>query len=266
MNHAIFFAPFGDMAEPAAAVELALAAEEHGWDGVFLWDHIFRAPESVTHIGDAWITLAAIAVATNRVRIGPMVTPVIRRRPAKLAREAIAVDRLSGGRLTLGLGLGVNSAGELERFGEVVDGVQRGAMLDEGVAILTGLLAGERVNHHGTHYLVEDVVFAPTTVQQPLPMWFAARGDARRPLRRAAHRGHGLFGIDVDYDGLARMIEIVGHERGGLDGFDIAAYVPVGGDASMWSGLPVTWTMQQFTETSTYAEVLAVIERGRPAD
>jgi alkanesulfonate monooxygenase SsuD/methylene tetrahydromethanopterin reductase-like flavin-dependent oxidoreductase (luciferase family) len=264
MNHAVFFAPFGDMAEPAAAVELAVAAEEHGWDGVFLWDHIFRAPEKVTLIGDAWITLAAIAAATSRVRIGPMVTPVIRRRPAKLAREAIAVDRLSGGRLTLGLGLGVNSAGELERFGETVDEVTRGAMLDEGVSILTGLLAGERVNHRGAHYLVDDVVFEPSTLQQPLPLWFAARGAAKRPLRRAARCGHGLFGIEVDHDGLARMIDVIAHERGTLDGFDIAAYVPVGQDASMWDGLPLTWAMQQFTDTSTFAEVLAVIERGVP--
>jgi alkanesulfonate monooxygenase SsuD/methylene tetrahydromethanopterin reductase-like flavin-dependent oxidoreductase (luciferase family) len=264
MKHAVFFAPFGEMAEPSAAVELAIAAEEHGWDGVFLWDHIFRDPEKVTDIGDVWITLAAVAAATNRVRIGPMVTPLIRRRPSKLAREAIAVDRLSGGRLTLGLGLGVNSAGELERFGETVDEIQRGVMLDEGLSILTALVAGERVNHHGQHYVVDDVAFAPAAVQQPLPLWFAARGAAKRPVRRAARCGHGLFGIEVDRDGLQRMIDVVVEERGVLDGFDIAAYVPIGDDASTWDGLPVTWAMQHFTDTSTYAEILAVIERGVP--
>jgi alkanesulfonate monooxygenase SsuD/methylene tetrahydromethanopterin reductase-like flavin-dependent oxidoreductase (luciferase family) len=264
MQHAIFFAPFGELADPQAAVDIAVAAEECGWDGVFLWDHIVRDTSVTTHIGDAFITLAAIASRTSRIAIGPMVTPLIRRRPQRVAREAIALDRLSDGRFILGLGLGVNSGGELERFGEEVDAIARGAMLDEGVGLLRALLAGDEVNHTGSHYTAHGVRFEPGPIQQPLPMWFAARGAAMKPVRRAAQHGDGLFAIDVDQDGLAKMIEVVQRERGSVDGFEIVARVEPGRDASEWGDLPVTWVLQAHAETDGARAILNVIEAGPP--
>jgi alkanesulfonate monooxygenase SsuD/methylene tetrahydromethanopterin reductase-like flavin-dependent oxidoreductase (luciferase family) len=96
---------FDELADPAVVARLSAEAEEAGWHGVFVWDNL-RYQEPVVDVADPWITLAAIATATKRIRLGPMVTPLARRRPVKVARETATLDRLSGGRLTLGVGLG----------------------------------------------------------------------------------------------------------------------------------------------------------------
>jgi alkanesulfonate monooxygenase SsuD/methylene tetrahydromethanopterin reductase-like flavin-dependent oxidoreductase (luciferase family) len=222
VKHALLLPPVGDLADPSALIEVAVAAESAGWDGVFLWDHVMRPPREPQPIADPWIAMAAIAVVTTRVRIGPMVTPITRRRPIKLARETITLDHLSDGRLTLGLGLGVDTSRELSAFGEVVDPLVRGQRLDEGVELLLALWSGERVDHHGEHFMADGVTLAPRPVQQPrIPLWFAARGDARKPVRRAA-RFDGLVPIEVDARQLAEMLDVVRGQRGSLDGFDVA--------------------------------------------
>jgi alkanesulfonate monooxygenase SsuD/methylene tetrahydromethanopterin reductase-like flavin-dependent oxidoreductase (luciferase family) len=105
MRSGLFVPIFDALADPALVARLSAEAEEAGWDGIFLWDHV-RWREPVLEVADAWITLAAIATATQTIRLGPMVTPLARRRPVKVARETATLDRLSGGRLTLGVGLG----------------------------------------------------------------------------------------------------------------------------------------------------------------
>ena len=105
MRFGLFIPLFDELADPALVARLCAEAEEAGWDGVFVWDQV-RWREPVVEIADPQITLAAIASATERIRLGPMVTPLARRRPAKVARETATLDRLSGGRLTLGVGLG----------------------------------------------------------------------------------------------------------------------------------------------------------------
>ncbi len=139
----IFVAPFGELAEPALVADLAARAEDRGWDGFFVWDHVAYA-EPVRRVADPWIMLAAIAVATERVRIGPMVTPLARRRPHQLARETVTLDRLSGGRLIFGVGLGSDSTGEFDpaRFGEEGAARERARLLDEGLEKLTGYWDG----------------------------------------------------------------------------------------------------------------------------
>src|SRR5579872_1120055 len=115
MHRGLFLAPFDELAEPRVLVDLAVEAEENGWDGVFLWDHIvYRAP--VRAVADPWVMLSAIAARTERLRLGPLVTPLSRRRVQKLARETVTLDRLSGGRTVLGVGLGAEH--ELAPFGE----------------------------------------------------------------------------------------------------------------------------------------------------
>jgi alkanesulfonate monooxygenase SsuD/methylene tetrahydromethanopterin reductase-like flavin-dependent oxidoreductase (luciferase family) len=134
MRSGLFLPLFGELADPALVARLASAAEEAGWHGVFVWDHV-RWREPVADVADPWITLAAIATATERVRIGPMVTPLARRRPVKIARETATLDRLSDGRLTLGVGLGNDQAGrELSITGEETDDRRRARMLDESPA------------------------------------------------------------------------------------------------------------------------------------
>ncbi|MCA2229496.1 LLM class flavin-dependent oxidoreductase [Nonomuraea aurantiaca] len=104
LRSALWLPLFDDLADPRVVARLAADAEEAGWDGCFVWDQLcWRAP--VQQVGDPWIALAAIATKTERLRLGPMVSPLPRRRPAKVARETAALDRLSGGRLTLGVGM-----------------------------------------------------------------------------------------------------------------------------------------------------------------
>lgn len=112
MRHAITMMPSGELADVTVLQDLAQLAEAHGWDAFFLWDHILRPASEPPDIADITVALSAVALATATIRFGPMVTPVARRRPHKLAREVMTLDRLSGGRLILGLGLGVDFVGE----------------------------------------------------------------------------------------------------------------------------------------------------------
>ena len=266
MQHAVFLAPFGELAEPRALIDVAAAVEAHGWDAIFLWDHLLRPVTETTHIGDAWISLAAIATATDRIRLGTMVTPITRRRPAKLARETIALDRLSAGRLIVGLGLGVDSGGELTRFGEQTDPVTRGDRLDEGAELLLALWSGREVEHSGPHFMADGVRFQPGPFRSTgIPLWFGARGDARRPVRRAARLGTGIHAIEMDDGQVAAMLELVRSVRGSLDGFDVALNVEPGEDGRRQADRGATWVMHAFGASATMAEVLAVVERGCPS-
>jgi len=243
VQHALTIPPYGDLADPAALVDLAVAAERAGWDAVFLWDHVLRRPGDPQETADPWVAMAAMAVATERVRLGPMVTPITRRRPIKLARECTTLDYLSGGRLTLGLGLGVDTTRELSAFGEVVDARERGARLDEGAELLCRLWSGEEVDFHGEHFMADRVTALPRPVQQPrIPMWFAARGSARKPVLRAA-RYDGLFPIEVTETDLRAMLDLVVQERGSLDGFDVIARPTEELSYRLLENLGVTWAI-----------------------
>jgi alkanesulfonate monooxygenase SsuD/methylene tetrahydromethanopterin reductase-like flavin-dependent oxidoreductase (luciferase family) len=158
-------------------------------------------------VADPWITLAAIASATEGLRFGPMVTPLARRRPPKVAKETATLDRFSGGRLTLGVGLGSDRfAGELSATGEELDDRRRGQMLDESLEILTAAWSGEPVRHHGRHYTVDGVSFLPRPVQRPgVPVWAAGFPGNAKPLRRAA-RHDGWTSAMIRFDDLRDTI------------------------------------------------------------
>jgi alkanesulfonate monooxygenase SsuD/methylene tetrahydromethanopterin reductase-like flavin-dependent oxidoreductase (luciferase family) len=197
---------FGPYFDPRRLAALARDAEAAGWDGFFLWDHVILWP---TPTGDPWITLSAIALATERVLIGPLVTPLPRRRPTKLAREVISLDHLSGGRLVLGVGIGLGPW-EWDYLGEQTDLRVRGDMLDEALELLTRLWSGEPVVHHGRHYHFRGdggpndpgerpTPFLPRPVQPRVPIWVAGVWPNRRPFRRAA-RWDGVVPLKQGYD------------------------------------------------------------------
>jgi alkanesulfonate monooxygenase SsuD/methylene tetrahydromethanopterin reductase-like flavin-dependent oxidoreductase (luciferase family) len=191
---------FGVYSDPHVLAELAYEAEESGWDGFFIWDHIsytlknspiaYRLqdlPEAPL-IADPWIALTAIALRTKRIKLGPMVTPLPRRRPWIVARQAVTLDQLSGGRLILGLGLGSDRHGEFSKFGETTDPKAQGEMLDEGLEVLTGLWSGEKFSYEGKYYQLSEAQFLPRPLQQPrIPLWIAGFWPNRKPFRRAAH-------------------------------------------------------------------------------
>lgn len=171
-------------------VRLAQAAETAGWEGLFVWDHLgfVRGAPS----GDPWVILAAVAQATERLKIGTAVTPLPRRRPHVLANTLATLDRLSGGRVILSVGLG-GVPQEFAAFGEPGDAQYRTAMLDEGLEVLSRLWSGESVTHRGTHYTLDGVALAPLPVQRPrIPIWVG--GESRPALRRAARWDDWVIG------------------------------------------------------------------------
>ena len=145
MKYGINIPNFGWFGDIDTLVEIAVEVEENGWDGFFLWDHllVFKQEDMVLPFVDPWIALAAIACSTKKLRLGPLITPIPRRRPWKVAREAVSVDHLSKGRMILGVGLGAPPETEFDYFGEESDVKIRAEMLDEGLDIITGLWSGE---------------------------------------------------------------------------------------------------------------------------
>ncbi len=202
MNYGIDIPLYGPYADSRALIRLARDAEAAGWDGFFTWDDV--ATGGGQPLADPWIALAAIAVSTTRIRLGPMVTPLARRRPWKLARETVTLDRLSGGRLILGVGLG-DDAAQFENLGEPSGLKVRAAMLDEALAVLVGLWSGAPFSFEGEHYRVKDARFTPAPMQLPrIPLWVAGRWPNKPPFRRAA-RWDGVFPIGRDL-GLDAML------------------------------------------------------------
>ena len=168
--------------------ELAHEAEAAGWDGAFIPDCVFiDVPEVADELGfDPWVTLAAMVMRTERIRLGTMITPPSRRRPWKLAREVATLDRLSNGRMILPVGLGALDDAGFGRVGEATDLKTRARMLDESLAILDGLWSGERFSFSGEHYQVTDLRFVPTPAQRPrVPIWVVAAWPRERSMARA---------------------------------------------------------------------------------
>jgi alkanesulfonate monooxygenase SsuD/methylene tetrahydromethanopterin reductase-like flavin-dependent oxidoreductase (luciferase family) len=248
LKRGLYLAPFDELADPRELLELAVAAEEHGWDGFFLWDHLAWGPP-VRALADPWVALSAVAAHTDRLRLGPLVTPLSRRRVHKLARETATLDRLSRGRLVLGVGLGGNSGGELERFGEVVEPRERARLLDEGLERLTAFWAGE---------------LEPGPVQRPrIPIWVASRWPNRRPLRRAA-RFDGIFPVDLPGpQALAELsAAIVELRRGQAQPFDVVVDLEPGIDPDPWRQAGASWILTDFGPQPSRARVRDVVEHG----
>lgn len=259
MKHALFLPLFDELADPRTVARLAADAEQVGWDGVFVWDHVaYRAP--VQAVGDPWIALAACAMTTSVVRLGPMVTPLARGRPVKVARETASLDVLCQGRLTLGVGLGGDRAGELSGTGERTDDRVRAAMLDEHLEVLAKAWTGEPVHHRGEHYVLDGLRLLPTPVQRPgPPVWVGVRYGNRRPLQRAA-RHQGVFPVEVDHpDQLAEIVA----ELEAPAGFDVAIGGPPGTDPAPYEAAGATWFLTAFRwDEVTSAQVRSTIQAG----
>ncbi|MGZ3637920.1 MAG: LLM class flavin-dependent oxidoreductase [Ktedonobacterales bacterium] len=240
MRFAIDIPPFGPFAEVRLLADLAHEAEEAGWDGFFLWDHLVwdRFP-----IADTWVALTAIAMKTSTIRIGSMVTPLPRRRPTKVARESATLDQLSHGRLILGVGIGGGEA-EWGNFGEQTDLKVRAAMLDESLDVLTGLWSGEPFSYHGAHYTVRGegdrgtLTFQPTPVQRPhIPIWVAGVWPRKAPFRRAA-RWDGVVPLRTDTrfsdmmtpEQVAEIVAYIRQQRPSDAPFDVSHWGITAGD------------------------------------
>jgi alkanesulfonate monooxygenase SsuD/methylene tetrahydromethanopterin reductase-like flavin-dependent oxidoreductase (luciferase family) len=262
VKHGIFLPPFGPFGDPAVLVDLAVAAEHAGWDGFFLWDHLRHRVDGP--YVDAWIALAAIAARTERLRIGPLITPLPRRRPWKLAREAVSLDHLSRGRLVLGAGIGTDHSREFTAFGEPGDDRTHAELLDEGLEVVTQLWTGEYVHHHGAHFHIDNVQFLPRPLQQPrIPIWCGAHWRHRAPLRRAA-RYDGVVPIgDLPPDALKDLLSDVRRHRTSDRPFDVAisSWTATAGPAQ-YEAAGATWWLEAFRPETPLKTAQSAVERG----
>jgi alkanesulfonate monooxygenase SsuD/methylene tetrahydromethanopterin reductase-like flavin-dependent oxidoreductase (luciferase family) len=270
MRSGLYVPLFDELADPAVVARLSAEAEEAGWDGVFVWDRL-RWQEPVVDVADPWITLAAMATSTERIRLGPMITPLARRRPAKVARETATLDRLSRGRLTLGVGLGSDRFGsDFPITGEELDQRRRARMLDESLEILTAAWSGEPVHHRSEHYTVDGMRFLPRPVQWPgVPVWVAGSYGKPRPLRRAA-RYQGFFPVDLEHpDQLAEMVAGLAAlrreaGRAATDPYDIVAALPPGADPVPYGAAGATWWLVEFPAEGVSIDQVRGVTREGP--
>ncbi|MFF4578771.1 LLM class flavin-dependent oxidoreductase [Streptomyces sp. NPDC001389] len=187
MRFSVNIPNFGDFADPRNVAKVAAAAEQAGWDGLFVWDHVLHRRHQGRPFADPWILLTAAALATSRIRIGTLLTPVPRYRPQQLARQVATLDRLTGGRVVFAAGLGGPAEDEYHSFGDTAGPRVLAERLDEGLDLLTRFWSGEPVDHRGRHYEVRDVTLLPATVQRPgPPVWIGGFWPHRAPMRRAA--------------------------------------------------------------------------------
>lgn len=214
-----FIIPSGD---PLTVAGLAREAEEAGWDGAFYWDGICVGAMDTY---DPWVVMAAMAMRTQLVRLGAVLTPPARRRPWKLARETMTLDHLSGGRLVLPVGLGALDDGGFSKVGEPTDRRIRAELLDESLEILTGLWNGSPFSYEGKHYRLEEMTFLPPPVQRPrIPIWVVGAWPSKKSVNRAL-RYDGLLAHTtrggVTPDDIRAMNEYVAEHRAEAGSFDI---------------------------------------------
>jgi hypothetical protein len=268
------------------APELAAEAEAAGWDGVFIPDCIMidapQYPPSPTY--DPWVVLAAMATRTRRVRLGPMLTALPRRRPWKLAQEVLTLDHLSGGRAILAVGVGAASddAG-FYRVGEPMDRKTRAELLEEGLAIIAGLWTGERFSLDGAHYHVDNMVLLPRPVQQPRPpIWVVGAWPRPKSMSRAVQYD-GLLPNLINPDGPPREVTpddiaamrawVTEHRPAGAGPFDIIWEGRTPGDDPAQAAALVrpfvdagiTWWLEaMWGPPNALEDVLARIRQGPP--
>lgn len=194
LKTALYLPNYGPFGDARTVADLTRDAESAGWDGFFLWDHIapLNDDEDPVACADPWLALTAAAMQTTTITLGTTVTPLPRRRPQVLARETVTLDRLSKGRLVLGVGIGGGKS-EWDHLGEETDLRTRGDMLDEGLEVLVGLWSGEPFEFDGEHYHIEGAEFLPPPIQgKRIPVWVGGVWPNKHPFHRMA-RWDGMF-------------------------------------------------------------------------
>ena len=262
LRHAVHVPNLGPYGDANLLVSLAVEAEEAGWDGFFVWDHVLHRRIETEPVVSPWVTLGACAVRTSRIKLGALITPLSRRRPWNVARETVTLDHLSGGRIIFGAGLGSPRDAEFEAFGEESDDRRRAQRLDEGLEILAGLWSGESFAHSGEHYALDEMRFVPKAVQERIPVWIGGNWPNRRPFRRAA-RWDGVVPERVDAqlptpDDLREILGFIAEQRAaaGIDpgrtfdcaigAFTNAADAEGAETTAAYAEAGATWWMERF--------------------
>ena len=256
MKYAVSIPPFTDT---ATVLSLCIEAEQAGWDGVFLWDHVQWTAGMEVH--DPWVMLGAVAHATERVKLGTLITPTSRRRPWVLAKQVTTLDHLTGGRAILGVGLGEPEDLDFADVGDEADPRTRAAMLDESLDVIDQIWRGP-MTHAGEHYTVTGD-FLPRPVQQPRPpIWVAGIMPNRRPLRRA-RRWDGVVPLakagGTPPQELADYLASVPAEPGRTEPWDVVAHWSEGVSPDEYADVGATWLV--VSDWPTHADWVESLRR-----
>jgi len=278
MKYAFNIPNFGSYADAAAVADLAAVAEQSGWDGFVVWDHIVIADGMP--VGDPWVILTAVAMKTERIMIGPMVTPLPRRRPWVVARQTVTLDHLSGGRLVLGVGIGVPPEEEFGTFGEPTGVRERAERLDEALDVIVGMWSGETFSYGGEYYDVKETTFMPRPLQQPrIPIWVAGTWPNKGPFRRAA-RFDGVYPLADDNGmptlitppGVSEVVANIASQRTDMSGYEVSAAIVLTGEreedlrrVAEFEAAGVTWAhIGPANEGESFEEVARRVAGGPP--
>jgi alkanesulfonate monooxygenase SsuD/methylene tetrahydromethanopterin reductase-like flavin-dependent oxidoreductase (luciferase family) len=243
--------PYGDA---RTAAELAAVAEEHGWDGFFVWEGVWAI--------DPWVSLAAVAMRTERIRMGTMLTPLPRRLPWELAGQVATLDNLSGGRVILPVGLGATD----DRWWLFEDDPGRrvrAEQMDEALELIQALWSGEPVTYEGAHYRARpaQIMLPPRPLQRPrVPIWVVGAWPRPKSMRRAARvdgwvpahmprdGGHRELTPELLGEGIGWLRERRASEGLSMEGYDVVAEgtTPADGAAAAeivrpWAEAGATW-------------------------
>jgi Luciferase-like monooxygenase len=276
-----FIIPNGDV---RAIAQLAHEAEAAGWDGVFIPDCIYidSVTDPIMPMFDPWVTLAAMAMLTERVRLGTMLTPVSRRRPWKLAREVATLDQLSNGRVILPVGLGALDDAGFTKVGEAIDRKKRAQLLDEGLAILAGLWSGRPFSYSGEYYHIQEMTFLPPPIQSPsIPIWVVGAWPRIKSMRRVLNwdgllpnklNEDGTF-AEITPDDIRAMKAYIDEQRTATTPFDIVWEGRTPGNdrdraaaiVRPWADAGATWWMEAMWEAPNHPDdVRNRINQGPP--
>jgi alkanesulfonate monooxygenase SsuD/methylene tetrahydromethanopterin reductase-like flavin-dependent oxidoreductase (luciferase family) len=252
MKYGLHLPNFGAFGDARVLAALSRDAEDAGWDGFFLWDHLLFCEFDRNNHVDPWVALTAVASSTERILLGPLVTPLARRLPWELARQSVSLQNFSGGRLVLGVGLGEPTEWDFRYFGQETDAVVRGQKLDEGLAILSGLWSGDTFGFDGKHYSLERMTFLPTPVS-PIPIWVGGSWPHRRPFRRAAKYDGvmPMMNAELTVESLRPIVEYVAsHRQSPGTGFDVivsGVSTPDGSGVPPGIGDIATWWLEDIS-------------------
>jgi len=279
LKYGLYVANYGKAAFARNFCKLALDAEKSGWDGFFLWDSVSGEDKGLPTV-DAFSALSAMAVNTNRIRLGTSVTPLGRLRPWKVARETATIDHLSNGRFTLGVGLGFPPDQEFERFGEDPNDRVRAGKLDEALEILVGLWSGKPFEYKGRYFTVKPTRFLPPSKQRPrIPIWVGGSWPIKAPFRRAA-RWDGVIPLKhteglpfLQPTDLTRVLDYVNERRTNNGQFDAAIIGWTSGKnrrrdrakVEAYGSAGSTWWLETlYTSRNSQEKMLTRIRRGPP--
>ena len=270
----IYIANYGITNDPQDYIDLAILSENNGWDGFFLWDHVFLSSNKPLPFLDPWIILSAVAVKTKRIKLGTTITPLARRRPWIVAKQVSTLDCLSKGRMILGVGLGIDA--DFSNFGENTDRLIRSEKLDESLHILKGLWGNKPFSFKGKFFNIKEVEFFPKPFQDKIPIWVGGTWPIKKPFQRAAQYD-GVFPLAPGEESLSpndykEIIKYIKQFRSSLDSYDIIKSIYSTGikEEDGWINdylnIGITWFVEAIWpgRDSSLDNIKKIISRGPP--